>query len=129
MTQLQTKSLATQAKLLYVFTESAYSNATGQEGMDAVLIGAAFEQKVSLLFLYDGIYQLKAGQDMGVTGIKQYTKTFQALADYEVENIYASELCMQARSLNACDLILDAQALTRDAIASLIGEQDRVFTF
>jgi tRNA 2-thiouridine synthesizing protein C len=88
MTQLQTKSLPTQAKLLYVFTQSAYSNATGQEGLDAVLVGAAFEQTVSLLFLYDGIYQLKADQDMQASGIKQYTKTFQALADYDVENIY-----------------------------------------
>ncbi|MFT5612224.1 MAG: tRNA 2-thiouridine synthesizing protein C, partial [Polaribacter sp.] len=103
--------------------------ATGQEGLDAVLVGAAFEQKVSLLFLYDGIYQLKADQDMRETGIKQYTKTFQALADYEVQNIYVSELCMQARSLNAFDLILETKALNRDAIASLIGVQDRVFTF
>ena len=129
MTQSSAEPLAKQAKLLYVFTKSAYSNATGQEGLDAVLMGAAFEQKVSLLFLYDGIYQLKANQDMGATGIKQYTKTFQALADYEVENIYVSELCMQARSLNGSDLILETQALHRDAIASLIGEQDRVFTF
>jgi tRNA 2-thiouridine synthesizing protein C len=129
MTQLLTKSLPTQAKLLYVFTKPAYSNATGQEGLDAVLMGAAFEQKVSLLFLYDGIYQLKADQDMRETGLKQYTKTFQALADYEVQNIYVSELCMQARSLNAFDLILETKALNRDSIASLIGEQDRVFTF
>ena len=129
MTQLQTKSLPTQAKLLYVFTQSAYSNATGQEGLDAVLVGAAFEQTVSLLFLYDGIYQLKADQDMQASGIKQYTKTFQALADYDVEIIYVSALCLQARSLNACDLILETQALNRDAIASLISEQDRVFTF
>jgi tRNA 2-thiouridine synthesizing protein C len=129
MTRLQTKSLPTQAKLLYVFTKSAYSNATGQEGLDSVLIGAAFEQTVSLLFLYDGIYQLKADQDMQASGIKQYTKTFQALADYEVENIYVSELCLQARSLNACDLILETQALNRDAIASLISQQDRVFAF
>lgn len=117
------------AKILYVFTKSPYSNATGQEGLDAVLMGAAFEQEVSLLFLYDGIYQLKKGQDTDLTGIKQYSKTFMALEDFEVENIYVSELCMQARSINADELSIATLSLNRDAIARLIRQQDRVFTF
>ena len=129
MTPLATKSPAKPAKILYVFTKPPYSNATGQEGLDAVLMGAAFEQRVSLLFLYDGIYQLKVDQDMGVTGIKQHTKTFQAMEDFEVENISVSELCMQARGLSVCDLIIATKSLNRDAIASLIRQQDKVFTF
>ena len=123
------ESSSARRALLYVFTKSPYSNGIGQEGLDAVLIGAAFEQKVSLLFLYDGLYQLKTEQAAGATGIKQYTKTFQALEDFEVENIFVSARCMQARDLECEDLIIEAEVLNRDAIASLIGEQHRVFTF
>lgn len=116
-------------KLLYVFTQAPYSHAAGQEALDAALIGASFEQSCSLLFLHDGVFQLKAGQNTGQTSLKQVSKTFGALADFGIENIYIDELSMLARGVSIDELIVEAESLNRDAIGALLAEQFRVFTF
>ena len=49
-------------KILYVFTQAPYSTSAGIEALDALLIGAAFEQEVSVLFIHNGVFQLKDQQ-------------------------------------------------------------------
>lgn len=116
-------------KLLYVFTQAPYSNAAGLEALDAVLIGASFEQDVSVLFLENGVFQLLNGQNTQSTGIKQFTKTFKVLADFGVEHCYAHDLSLQARGLEQSQLMIDTQVLSSEQVRSLIAEQHRVFTF
>jgi len=116
-------------KLLYVFTQAPYSTAFGQEALDAALIGASFEQECSLLFIHDGVFQLKSEQNVGENGLKQYSKTYKAARDFGVEHIYIDELSMLARGVMDDELIVEAQRLDSLAVSSLIGEQFRVFTF
>jgi len=116
-------------KVLYIFSQAPYSNSTGLEGLDAVLVGAAFEQQISLLFLNDGVFQLKKQQDVSSTPIKEYTKTFLALNDFEIDNAYTHDLSMQARGLQDSDLIIATRPLTSAQVSDLIAEQYRVFTF
>jgi len=116
-------------KILYVFNQAPYSNAVGLEGLDAVLVGAAFEQDVSLLFLGDGVFQLKSRQNVSGTPVKQYTKAFLALYDFGIENIFVHDLSMNARGVELTDLLLTAQSITSTQMSDLIAEQYRVFTF
>jgi tRNA 2-thiouridine synthesizing protein C len=116
-------------KLLFVFTTAPYSNACGQEGLDALLSAANLEQEVSALFLHDGVFQIKRHQDTSHSVLKQVTKTFQALDDFGVEQVYVYEASMVARGLNCEDLVIDAQVLGAGAIGALISCQFRVFTF
>ena len=53
-----------------------------------VLIGAAFEQDVTLAFIDDGVYQLMQNQDTSGIGSKNFAPTFRALGDYDVSQIY-----------------------------------------
>ena len=115
-------------RILYVFTTGPYTSAAGQEGLDAVMIGAAFDLEVSLLFVHDGVHQLKLGQQAGV-GLKQYTKTFKALEDFGVENIYAFDSSLLARGLSTEQLMLDVKLLDSLGVAQLIKQQHKVFTF
>jgi len=116
-------------KLLYVVTQPPYSNAVGQEALDAALIGASFEQRVSLLFVQDGVFQLKAGQDVGGTDIKEFTKTYKALGDFGIEQVYVHDLSMAARGLSESELMIDVNVIDKDAVTKLIADQFRVFTF
>jgi tRNA 2-thiouridine synthesizing protein C len=118
----------TKQRILYVFTTGPYTNAAGQEGLDAVMIGAAFDLDVSLLFVHDGLHQLKLGQQANA-GIKQVTKAFRALQDFGVENIYAFDSSMLARGLSTDQLMLDVELLDSRGVAQLIKQQHKVFTF
>ncbi|MEM7358288.1 MAG: sulfurtransferase complex subunit TusC [Pseudomonadota bacterium] len=122
-------SESSKKRLLYVFTSAPYSNATGQEGVDAVLMGAAFEQEISVLFLHDGVFQLKGGQNNTDSSIKQYTKTFAALTDFDVTAVYANEQSLLARGLTTEDCSIELEMLSNAETAALMRQQDRVFTF
>jgi len=50
-------------KILYVITAAPYSNAKGQEAIDAILVGASFDLPVSVLFIHDGVFQIKSRQN------------------------------------------------------------------
>lgn len=113
--------------LLYIFSEGPYSHSSGQETLDAVLIGASFEQDISVLFIHDGVYQLHNNQSVSGTELKQYSKTFAALADFDVTKIYVHEPSLNARSLSADDLMINAQALDTTQVSALMSDQFRVF--
>jgi tRNA 2-thiouridine synthesizing protein C len=49
-------------KFLYLNRKAPYGSIYALESLEVVLIGAAFEQDVSLAFIDDGVYQLKKGQ-------------------------------------------------------------------
>lgn len=119
----------TAKKLLYVFSGAPYSEASGQDGLDALLMGAAFDQSVSALFLHDGLFLLKTDQNVARSGLKQFTRAFRALDDFGVENAYVCERSMRARGLSSDDFCIEIAVLSYPEITQLINAQNRVFTF
>jgi len=121
-------------KIMYVVTQSPYSNSAGQEALDALLIGAAFEQEVSVLFIHNGVFQLKnqqstAHESSEISSIKQFTKTYKALEDFGVENVYVDSLSMASRGLDESQLMMSVTLLDSEQVSSLLAQQFRVFTF
>ena len=70
-------------KILYVNRKAPYGTIYALESLEVVLIGAAFEQDVSLAFVGDGVYQLTTAQDTKGLEMKNFSPTFRALEDYE----------------------------------------------
>ena len=95
-------------KFLYVNRKAPYGTIYALESLEVVLIGAAFEQDVSLAFVDDGVYELTKGQDTTGIGMKNFSPTYSALGDYEVTKIYIEKESLDARGLTVDDL----QALT-----------------
>ena len=116
-------------KLLYVFDSGPYSSSSGSEALEAVLVGANFEQEISLLFINNGIFQIKRNQDTSASQLKPSYKTFKALEDFDITKVYTHDLSLLARGLEADDLMIPASVLSSQAVSILIAEQDRVFTF
>ena len=91
-------------KLMYVNRKAPYGTIYALEALEVVLIGAAFDQRVSLAFLDDGVYQLTRGQDTAAIGMKNFSPTYAALGDYDVREIYVERESLEARGLALADL-------------------------
>ena len=130
-------------KFLYINRKAPYGTIYAWESLEVVLIGAAFEQDVSLLFMDDGVYQLvKEMQTKGI-GMKNFTATYAALGDYDISKIYVDKDALSERGLALDDLQhlvwedenedwaeKDSISLVgRDEIADLLDEQDVIFNF
>ncbi|WP_457646126.1 sulfurtransferase complex subunit TusC [Profundibacter sp.] len=130
-------------KFLYVNRKAPYGTIYALESLEVVLIGAAFDQDVSLAFLDDGVFQLTKAQDTKEIGVKNFSPTFRALGDYEVTKLYVEKESLDERGLTADDLqeIMyededDDWAekpsiiiVSRSEMADVMAEQDVILSF
>ena len=116
-------------KFLYVNRKAPYGTIYALESLEVVLIGAAFEQDVSLAFLGDGVYQLLKGQDTKKLEVKNFSPTFGALEDYDVTKLYVEEEALQARGLSEADLVVPVQVVSAARIAEIMEAQDVILNF
>ena len=75
------------------------------ESLEVVLIAAAFEQDVSLAFIDDGVFQIINDQNTDGIGMKNFSKTFHALGDYDINKLYVSRESLEERGLNEGDIM------------------------
>ena len=92
-------------KFLYVNRKAPYGTIYALESLEVVLIGAAFEQDVTLAFVDDGVFQLTKGQNTDGIGMKNFSPTFRALGDYDVSKLFVERESLEERGLSEDDLI------------------------
>ena len=90
------------------------------ENLDMILTCGAFDQTVSLLFLDDGVLQLKRDQQPEQQSRQDHGAIFQALDLYNIQQLYVETESLCARGLTVHDLILDVSCIERQAIADLM---------
>ena len=116
-------------RFLYVNRRAPYGSIYALESLEVVLITAAFDQDVSLVFLDDGVYQLKKGQQTKGIEIKNFSPTYRALEGYDVEKLYVEKESLEARGLSEDDLLVDVTVLGRAEMGALMDQQDVVLSF
>ena len=116
-------------KFMYVNRRAPYGTVYALESLEVVLIGAAFDQDVSMVFIDDGIFEIKKGQDTAEIGMKNFSPTYRALEMYDVEKLYVSQESLAERGLTEDDLLVDVEVMPDSQIADLMDEQDVIFTF
>ncbi len=99
------------------------------ESLEVVLIGAAFDQDVSVVFADDGVFQLKKGQDTEELGMKNFSPTYRALETYDVEKLYVEKESLDARGLTEEDLVVPVEVMSNSEIGKLMEQQDVVLSF
>ena len=115
-------------KFCYVNRKAPYGTVYALESLEMVLISAAFDQDVSVVFMDDGVYQIKKDQETDGIGIKNFSKTYRALEGYDVEKLYVSKESMEERGLTEDDLLVDVEVLDQAAMSALLAEQEVVIT-
>ncbi len=116
-------------RFMYVNRRAPHGSIYAQESLETVLIGAAFDQDVSMVFIDDGVFQLKKEQQPEQVEMKNFSKTFRALEMYDVEKLYVEKESLQARGLEADDLVVDVEVLDREALKEVMEAQDVVLSF
>ena len=121
-------------KILYLFRHAPHGTINGQEGLDVLLTGGAFDQDVSVLFMDDGVYQVVGGQDASGIGGKDYTRGFGALGDFceslqDNSGVYVEAASLARRGLTTGDLSVPAAVIDGDALIALFEEQQAVMNF
>lgn len=116
-------------KFMFVNRKSPYGTIYALESLEVVLITAAFDQDVSLVFSDDGVYQIKKGQNTDGIGMKNFSPTYRALEGYDVEKLYVDKESLEERGLTEDDLLVDVEVLSRAELADLMDEQDVVLSF
>ncbi|MCP3688659.1 MAG: sulfurtransferase complex subunit TusC [Gammaproteobacteria bacterium] len=89
---------------VYINRKAPYGSIYALESLEVVLIGAAFEQNVKLVFMDDGVFQLTRNQNPAGIGMKNFSKTYAALGDYDVNQIYIDKQSLEQRGLSIDDL-------------------------
>ena len=130
-------------KFMYMNRKAPYGTIYALESLEVVLIAAAFDQDVSLVFADDGVYQLMKGQETDEIGMKNFSPTYSALGDYDIKKIYIEKESLEERGLSLDDLQelkyededddwaeKDSIVLvSRAELADVIDQQDVVFSF
>lgn len=116
-------------KMMYINRTAPYGTIYALEALEVVLIGAAFEQDVCMVFIDDGVYQLKKNQDTAGIGMKNFSPTYRALEMYDVEKLYVDKQSLDERGLTEDDLLVPVEVMSADEIAAMMDEQDVVMSF
>jgi len=130
-------------KFMYINRKAPYGTVYALESLEVVLIGAAFDQDVSLAFIGDGVYQLTKGQNTEAIGQKNFSPTFGALGDFEVNKIYVEKESLEERGLSLDDLQHliwedededyaekdSIRLVSRAELTDVLDEQDIVLSF
>ena len=116
-------------KFMYVNRRPPYGSVYALESLEVVLIGAAFEQDVCMVFLDDGVYEIQKGQDTAEVDMKNFSPTYRALEMYDVEKLYVDKDSMEERGLTTEDFIVPVEVCTSEQISDLMEEQDVIMSF
>ena len=107
-------------------TQSPIGNAKARETLETALAFAAYDQPVAILFSDLAVKQLTPQPESKRAGSKEIAKLIKALPMYDVEDIYFCQQSAQKYGLLSSDLVVSAQSLDKQGIASLLQEASHV---
>jgi len=116
-------------KFMYMNRKAPYGTIYALESLEVVLIGAAFDQDVSLVFADDGVYEIVKNQSTDEIGMKNFSPTYRALEAYDVEKLYVLDTSLEERGLTEDDLLVDVEVVDAERLGELMEEQDVILSF
>ena len=115
-------------RFMFVNRKAPHGTVYALESLETVLISGAFDQDVSVVFVDDGVYQLKKEQDTTGVAMKNFSKTYRALEGYDVEKLYVEKESLEARGLTEDDLVVDVEVLDSKKLGVIMAAQDVVIS-
>ena len=115
-------------RFLFLNRRAPHGTIYALESLEVVLISAAFDQDISVVFMDDGVYQIKKEQDTAAVNMKNFSHTYRALEGYDVEKLYVEKESLDARGLTEDDLVVPVEVLDANALGELINAQDVVIS-
>ena len=126
-------------RFMFVNRRAPYGSIYAQEVLEMVLISAAFEQHAAIVFIDDGVFQIKKGQDTKALGMKNFSPTYRVVEmekqdaeeDADIDMVWrliVEKESLEARGLDVGDLIVGVEVMGADALSALMDAQDVVLS-
>ncbi|VAX77033.1 Protein TusC [Serratia symbiotica] len=117
-------------KFAFVFTHGPHGNASGREGLDALLATSALSEDLGVFFIGDGVFQLLQGQEPEKILSRNYIVTFHALPLYGVQRCHLCLASLKERGLaQVTGWVLPAEILEPEELRCRLAGYDKVMTF
>ncbi len=100
-----------------------------KEALDLAMVTAAFGQSVALLFEGKGVLQLLPDQQPEAVGVKHYAKALQALALYDINDVYLCEASAEQYGVSSDALMCPAKRIDLEARLDLLHRSDLIFDY
>ena len=127
--EMQEETSGTVKKFMFVNRRAPYGTVYALEALEVVLISAAFDQDISMVFLDDGVYELVKGQQTQAIDVKNFSPAYRALNGYDIEKLYVDADSLAARGLTEDNLLVPVEVLSAAQMAELMDQQDVVIGF
>jgi len=121
-----------QYDLLIVNQKPPYSSSTANEALDLALAAGAFDQKVAILFLEDGVYQLLGEQAPDALNQKSLEKMLGAAGFYGVDLLAAESASLYERGIHPekhLNSNIQVECLSEKAVAKLYQDSKTIIRF
>jgi tRNA 2-thiouridine synthesizing protein C len=127
-------------KIMFTVRKAPHGTIYVYEGLEVKLIMAAYDADISVVFMDDGVYALKQGQNTDELGIKGFEKTYGVFVDYEIENVFVDRQSMEERGMTVDDLLvigededteepIKPKMVDSSEIAAMMAEQHNIMSF
>ena len=127
-------------KIMFTVRKAPHGTIYVYEGLEVKLIMAAYDADISVVFMDDGVFAMKAGQNTNDLGIKGFEATYGVLVDYEISKVFVDRQSMEERGMTEADLVVigededteeDIRPTVIDAseISAMMAEQHNILAF
>nr|WP_314267868.1 sulfurtransferase complex subunit TusC [uncultured Moellerella sp.] len=117
-------------KIAFVFTTMPHGQASGREGLDALLATSALTDEIAAFFLSDGVCQLIKHQQPSLIHSRDYISTFKVLPLYDIDQLYLCREDLEARGLSEeSEWIVKADVISAEQIGQKLSLFDVVLKF
>jgi len=115
-------------KYLFILRQAPYSSYQNLEAIETALALATFMQKVSLLFIENGVLQLLRDQNANLIRHKQFTQAYAGLNLFDIKDVFVSNTALNQFGLRKEDLNSNITIINNSQIATLMQQNDIVIT-
>lgn len=112
-------------KVAIIFNQTPHGNAKGREALDLALALSDINQ-ISVFFIGEGVFHLLANQQPDKILMRDYIATLAMLGLYDIDDIYVCSTSLANYKLTEQPLVIDAKAVTKETIASLLVTYDTI---
>lgn len=113
-------------KSLLIISRRPPAHIAAREALDLALAAAAFGVPTGLLFMDDGVLQLRKGQDASLLQQKSLAANLDALGIYGIEDVMVCRHSLAERGLNINHCLLAADCVDSTQIATLLDHYSEV---
>jgi len=115
-------------RCLFINRHAPYGSSHPQETLDMAYALAAFEHRVSLLFMDDGVYQILHNQAPAMIGMKEISHAFRAWEDYGIEHLYVEKASLEIRGIGVEELLVNVCLVSSTELHEIMEQQDFIFS-